>query len=62
MPELGPGTKRQQIDRGDDDQEEHSDADDDRWPDRSQTRDRDVDDDQQSDPRDQRTMPRMKTL
>jgi len=46
----------QQIDRGDDDQEEHSDADDDRWPDRSQTRDRDVDDDQQSDPCDQRTI------
>src|SRR5216683_1538393 len=46
----------QQIDRGDDDQEENSDADDDRWPDRSQTRYRDVDDDQQSDPCDQRTI------
>ena len=46
----------QQIDRGDDDQEEHSDANDDRWPDRSQTRYRDVDDDQQSDPCDQRTI------
>ena len=46
----------QQIDRGDDDQEEHSDADDDRWPDRSQTSYRDIDDDQQSDPCDQRTI------
>jgi len=47
---------RQQIDRSDDDQEEHSDADDDRRPDRSQTGDRDVDDDQHSDPCDQRTI------
>ena len=46
----------QQIDRGDDDQEEHSDTADDRWPYRSQTSYRDVDDDQQGDPCDQRTI------